>query len=355
MDEIDQLKEKRNFIKETFRSGFPARYNSHVSTIIKAIDSFIEIYEKVKNVELDEDSKKLLKEKTKLIFTLTEIFENKLKNKEDEVGKIIEAVGLEFYRNADSPEVTGSMVVVHNELKSSAGVCIPISLYMNESGKIKIKDIERLPLILIKPETAFDCNKWLISLHEFAHILVEDYKKLLSSMPTVLDSHSNEFFSDLLATDISGIGFLLAVCKTFEKSDADKETETHPSPYYRVRAIYERLKSEKGSEKELNDICNEVYKKWNDGLSKTTRAVESSSFISTKKLLEDFHKKKKVEFFVEKKWKNVKKILGKEDVSITPITLLCVFSLDSFLHEKPQIIDEKSLRKDIINWLNREL
>jgi hypothetical protein len=342
MDEaIEELEERMDEVNRAFEEGdIHRRYREQVNVTRKLVRRVRGKYRRLSQQEVDDDDLERFKAWVNAMEVALNFLIDKAETDEEKRESVISKCGEDFYLKTSSPEVPPPLVIVDESLEENGAGFQPL-FEINLSGRngINFKKQKKVPFVQIPKGWAEDTDKWLLTLHEFSHVLY-DYSDHLN-YGEGRTAHKAEFFADLLATEVAGPAYLYSVHNIIDNGkDLEATKGTHPAWISRLKAIDDYV------ETIIDEEIKEQYLEIMSSVDKVEREAlevkESEALRGAQERLEDRLRRKNVTRFSDK-WDEV----FNSTESNSPINMVSSFVLPEC---KNQFSSQDELIERIERW-----
>lgn len=342
MDEaIEELENRMEKVNRALEEGdIHRRYREQVNVTRDLVGRVRNKYRRLSRQEIEEDDLKRFEAWVEAMEVALNFLMEKAETEEEQRESVISKCGEDFYLRTSSPEVPPPLVVVDESLdEDGAGFQPLFEIDLSGRNGIKFKKQKKVPFIQLPEGWGRDTEKWLLSLHEFSHVLY-DYSDHLNRGEG-RTAHKAEFFADLLAAEVAGPAYLYAV---YDIIDDDINLEvtkgTHPAWISRLKAIDDYVESI------VDDEIQEQYLEVIESVEKvkgvSLEVKESEALRDAKRRLEDRLGQKSVTRFSDN-WDE----LFNSSESNSPINMVSSFILPEC---ENQFSNQQELIDKIEGW-----
>lgn len=340
-DAIEELQNRMEEINRAFEEGdIHRRYREQINVTRKLVNKVQTKYRKLSQQEFDEDDLKEFRAWVESVEIALDFLLEKAESEEEKMERIISKCGEDFYVKTSSPEISPPLVVVDESLDGDSGRFHPLfEVDLSSRNGIKFKKQKKVPFVQLPQEWSEDVDKWMLSLHEFSHVLY-DYSDHLNHGEG-RNAHKAEFFADLLAAEVAGPAYIYSIYSILdEDKDLEQTKKTHPAWVSRLKAIDDYVESI--IDEEIREQYTEVMESVEGVESITLEVKETEALREAEKRLEDRFRNKSVTKFVEK-WNE----LFNSTDSNSPISMVSSFILPEC---ENQFSNEQQLIEKIEAW-----
>lgn len=340
-DAVKKLQERMEEINRGFEEGdIHRRYREQINVTRKLVKKVKNKHRKLSQQDVDDEDLKEFRVWVESVETALNFLLEKAESEDEEMERIISKFGEDFYVKTSSPEVGPPLIVADDNLDADSGRFHPLfEIDLSSRNGIKFEKQKKVPFIQLPQEWCEDVEKWMLSLHEFSHVLY-DYSDHLN-YGEGRHAHKAEFFADLLAAEIAGPGYIYSVYNILDgNKDLEQTKKTHPAWTSRLKAINDCIES--FVDNDISQQYQEIMESIGEVESVTLEVKETEALRAAERRLEDRFRDKSVTGFTDK-WEE---LFNSED-SNSPITMVASFILPE---SENQFANKQQLKRKIEAW-----